>query len=172
MMKRLVILGAGGYGRTVADMARQSGQYETICFLDDQQTAENIVGKCTDYIQFADVNTEMYPAFGNNEGRLKWMDILNEARIKIASIIHPTAFVSNTASIEEGVMILPKSVVNTNCIIRRGGIINCGAILDHDCIIEEGVHICLGAIVKAENRIPRVLKVEAGEIVENRKYPL
>ena len=56
-MKRLVILGAGGYGRTVADMARQSGQYETICFLDDQQTAENIVGKCTDYIQFADVNT-------------------------------------------------------------------------------------------------------------------
>ena len=29
-MKRLVILGAGGYGRTVADVAAQSGQFEQI----------------------------------------------------------------------------------------------------------------------------------------------
>ena len=171
-MKRLIILGAGGYGRTIADIAKQSQKYTEILFLDDQQKGDNVIGKCADYIKYVDSNTEMYPAFGNNEGRLKWMDILKKETVKIPTIIHSTAYVSDTATLEEGVMILPHSVINTNCVIQRGCIINCGAIVDHDCIFEEGVHVCLGTIVKAENRIPSVLKVEAGEIVENRKYPL
>ena len=171
-MKRLIILGAGGYGRTIADIAKQSQKYTKILFLDDQQKGDNVIGKCADYVHYVDPNTEMYPAFGNNEGRLKWMDILKKETVKIPTIIHSTAYVSDTVTLEEGVMILPHSVINTNCVIQRGCIINCGAMVDHDCIIEEGVHVCLGAIVKAENRIPRVLKVEAGEIVENRKYPL
>lgn len=40
------------------------------------------------------------------------------------------------------------------------------------CVIEEGVHICLGAIVKAENRISKCMKIEAGTVIENRTYPL
>ncbi len=172
MMKRLIILGAGGYGRTVADMAKQSGEYDVICFLDDQQIADNIIGKCADYVHLIDANTEMYPAFGSNEDRMKWLDKLREANVKIISIIHSTAYVSDTVTLEEGVMVLPNSVINANCVISRGCIINCGAIVDHDCVLEEGVHVCLGAIVKAENRVPRVSKIDAGEIIENRKYPL
>ena len=53
-----------------------------------------------------------------------------------------------------------------------GNIINCGAIVDHGCVLEEGAHVCLGAIVKAENRVPRCMKIEAGEIVANRTYPV
>ncbi len=172
MMKRLIILGAGGYGRTVADIARQSGKYEAIFFLDDQQISADVIGKCTDYLKFADTNTEMYPAFGNNEGRLNWLNRLKENNILIATMVHPTAYVSSTVVLHEGVMVLPNSVINTNCLVHRGCIVNCGAIVDHDCVLEEGVHVCLGAIVKAENRIPRALKVEAGEVVENRYYSL
>ncbi len=40
------------------------------------------------------------------------------------------------------------------------------------CVVEEGAHICLGAIVKAENQIPKCMKVEAGTVIENRTYPL
>ena len=64
------------------------------------------------------------------------------------------------------------AIVNTGCEVKAGCIINCGAIVDHGCILEEGVHVCLGAIVKAENRIPRCMKIEAGEIVANRIYPV
>lgn len=71
-----------------------------------------------------------------------------------------------------GTAILPNAIVNTGCEVECGCIINCGAIIDHDCILEEGVHICLGAIVKAENRIPKCMKIEAGEVVKNRTYPL
>lgn len=57
---RLIILGAGGYGKTVADIARQSGKYEQIYFLDDgQETSDLILGTCSEYMKFADGNTEI-----------------------------------------------------------------------------------------------------------------
>lgn len=76
---RLIILGAGGYGKTVADIARQSGKYEQIYFLDDgQEKSDLILGTCAEFLKFADGNTEMYPAFGNNEMRLDWMEKLSD----------------------------------------------------------------------------------------------
>lgn len=92
---RLIILGAGGYGKTVADIARQSGKYEQIYFLDDgQETSDLILGTCLEYMKFADGNTEMYPAFGNNEMRLNWMKKLSDAQIVLPRLIHATAYVS------------------------------------------------------------------------------
>ena len=169
---KLIILGAGGYGQTVADLARQSGKYEAVSFLDDNASGADIIGKCGDFAAFSNGNTDMYPAFGNNQGRLNWLDKLEDAGIPVASVIHPTAYVSPTAIVEAGSMILPKAMVNTGCVVKRGCIINCGAIVDHGCVLENGVHICLGAIVKAENRIPACMKVEAGQVIENRTYPL
>lgn len=169
---RLLILGAGGYGRTVADVADQSGKFEQILFLDDSVYAENVLGKCAEYAAFADENTVFYPAFGSNENRLMWLDRLRSGGCRVANIIHPTAYVSPTAVLAEGCAVLPHAIVNTGCRIEAGCIVNCGAIVDHDCILEAGVHVCLGAIVKAENRIPRCRKIEAGEIVANRTYPV
>ena len=169
---RLIILGAGGYGQTVADLARQYGKYEAVSFLDDNASGVDVIGKCGDFAAFADGNTEMYPAFGNNQVRLNWLDKLESAGIPVASIIHPMAYVSPTAIVEAGSIILPKALVNTGCVVKRGCIINCGAIVDHGCVLEDGVHVCLGAIIKAENRIPACMKVEAGQVIENRTYPL
>ena len=61
---RLIILGAGGYGRTVADAAAQTGHYSEICFLDD--ASMDAIGACAEYQNFKDINTEFYPAFGNH----------------------------------------------------------------------------------------------------------
>lgn len=169
---RLIILGAGGYGRTVADVAAQTGMYESILFLDDNSQAEDVIGKCADYSAYADENTVFYPAFGNNEGRIAWVKRLGEQGCKIATIIHPTAYISPSVRIMEGNAVLPHAIVNTGCVVKAGCIINCGAIVDHGCVLEEGVHVCLGAIVKAENRIPCCMKIEAGEIIANRTYPV
>ena len=167
---KLVILGAGGYGRTVADIAEQSGKYDEIIFLDDN--SDIAVGKCADYAKFKAEGTEIYPAFGNNSGRLDWLNRLNAEGINIPTLIHKTAYVSPKAAINEGTVVLPNAVINTDVIIEKGCIINCGAIIDHGCIIEEGVHICLGAIVKGENRIEKCKKIEAGEVVQLRTFPV
>lgn len=171
-MDRLLILGAGGFGKVVADIARQSGSYLEVAFLDDGTEGCKILGKCKDYLWFADERTAFYPAFGNNELRLQWIHQLQQKKLPVATLVHQKAYVSPTARIGEGVVVLPGAVVNTGTVLKEGSIINCNAVVDHDCVIEEGVHICLNATVKAENQIAQYTKIEAGMVVENRSYPL
>lgn len=168
---RLIILGAGGYGKTVADIARQSGKYEQIYFLDDgQEKSDLILGTCAEFLKFADGNTEMYPAFGNNTVRIQWENKLLEAGISLAKIIHPLAYVSPLAEVASGCVIMPYAVVNTGTKIKKACIINIGAMVDHDCILEEGCHLAPGAIVKGENHLPEEMKVDSGEVVPLQYY--
>ena len=165
-MKRLVILGSGGYGHTIADVAHQLN-YSTIV-LDDADSAHPL----STFSSYIDENTSFIHAFGNNAFRIAWINRIEEHSGQLATLIHPTAYVSPTATIKSGTVILPHAVVNTDVVVGKGCIINLGAIVDHGCILEEGVHICLGAIVKGENRIVRLSKIEAGEVVERGQYPL
>lgn len=167
---RLIILGSGGYGQTVADIASQSGDYEQILFLDDRNPSA--YGSCEKYVELIDACTAFYPAFGNNELRLSWLDRLEGANARIATLIHSSAYVSPTATVLSGAVILPHATVNTNVTVGRGVIVNCNAAVDHGCVLEDGVHVCLGAIVKAENQIPTCQKIEAGAVIENRTFPL
>ena len=171
-MKQLLILGAGGYGRTVADVARQLGCYGRIDFLDNLQTGERILGKCDDYRRFLEEYEELYPAFGNNELRVRWLNRFLSEGIAVPTLVHPRAYVSPEARLESGVVILPMAVVNTGVTVKNGCIINIGALVDHDCVLEEGVHLAPGAIVKAENRIHTGAKIDSGVVIENRYYPL
>lgn len=159
-MERLVILGAGGYGRTVADFAEQL-DYSTIV-LDDADPSHPLSA----FQSYINPTTSFIPAFGNNSFRMEWIKRVEENGGQLATLIHPTAYVSPTAVINPGTAILPHAIINTDTVVGKGCIINLGAIVDHGCILEEGVHICLGAIVKGENRIGKHSKVEAGEVVE------
>ena len=170
-MKRLVLLGAGGYAQTLADLVAQTRAYKEVIFLDDNPAAKNTRGVCADYVNFKDPETAFYPAFGNNAVRMKWLKQFAAEGLTVPNFIHPTAYISPTVKLETGVVVLPLAVVNTNCHIKGGCIVNCGAIVDHDCKLEEGVHVCAGAVIKAENRLPAGLKVEAGEVILNRVYP-
>jgi len=163
---KLIILGAGGYGRTVADVAEQLG-YD-VSFLDDHSTIA--IGNCTDYEKYIAEDVAFYPAFGNNEARVGWINKLIQSGCSIPTLIHPTAYVSPRARVEMGTVVLPKAVINTGTFVMAGCIINCGAIVDHDCILNDGVHVCLGAIVKGENHIPACMKIEAGQVVNNREF--
>ena len=163
---RLIILGSGGYGHTVADIAEQLG-YNCI-FLDDSDVSHPL----SSFVDYVDVDTEFIPAFGNNAFRLEWIDKLQAAGAALATLIHPTAYVSPKAVIGPGTVVLPKALVNTGVVVERGCIINLGAIIDHGCVIEEGCHICLGAIVKGDNRIIALTKIEAGEVIQARQWPV
>lgn len=167
---KLIILGSGGYGRVVADVAEQLGKYESIHFLDDNDTRDDVLGKCSDYSGFADGNTEFYPAFGNNELRMKWINELLEKGMNFATIIHSSAYISSTVTVGAGTVILPKAAINSHTTIGRGVLINMGALIDHNCTLGDGCHICLGAMIKADNHIPAGLKIEAGQVIENRTY--
>ena len=172
-MRKLLILGAGGYGKTIADVAQQLCCYDKIAFLDDAKAGmAGVLGTCDEVYDFADETTEVYPAFGNNESRMAWIARLLSHDITVPTLVHPDAYVSPRANLGAGVAVLPKAVVNTGVTVKTGCIINIGALVDHDTVIEPGCHLAPGAIVKAENRIPAGSKVDSGTVIDNRQYPL
>lgn len=160
MNKKLIILGSGGYGRTVYDIAEQLGYSITV--LDDADQEHPLAS----FERYIDDDTEFIPAFGNNEFRLQWIHRIEEAGGKLATLIHPTVYVSPKAEVSTGCVILPGAIVNTGCKVGKGCVINLGATVDHDVVIEDGAHLCVRCIVKGENRISRFEKIEAGEIIE------
>ena len=103
-MKKLMILGAGGYGKTIADLARQLGVFQKIAFLDDSKAGTpGVLGTCEDFLQFADGDTAFYPAFGNNAIRMAWLERFQDMGILVPTLVHPRAYVSPTATLYAGV---------------------------------------------------------------------
>lgn len=163
-MKSLLILGAGGFGRMVAETAQALG-YEKVVFLDDAVKDEAVIGMCCDY----EIRHEEYPvavaAFGNNKMRLYWTDKLLEKGYEVPAIVHPSAVVSPSAVLEPGCFVMQRAVVNTNTRIGRAVLVNSGAIVDHNSVVCAGAHVGLGSVVKSDCTIESGCKVEAGEVI-------
>ena len=107
----LIILGAGGYGRTVQDIAEQLGYKTTI--LDDATDFP-----LDSFVKYISNDFEFIPAFGNNQFRLKWIKIISDAGGKLEKIIHPSSYVSPKAMVKPGTVVLPKAVVNTDIVVE------------------------------------------------------
>ena len=97
--------------------------------------------------------------------RDKLLRNLQKYGYNVPVLIHPTAYVSRTATIGIGTVVEPKAIVNANSYIAKGCVISVGSIVDHD--VEAGIccHINAGAIVKAGGKVENFRKLEAGEIV-------
>ncbi len=171
---RLIIVGASSFGKTVRDIAIQSKKYEEIVFLDDDLQHDNneVVGVVCDFGKFISESTEFIVAIGDNKRRYNILICIAEAGGKIARLIHPTAYVSPTATIGVGTIILPNASVGTDVVIAYGCIINMGSIIDHKVFLGVGVHIAPGAIVKGDNVIESFSKIESGEVIQRGTFPI
>lgn len=158
----LLIIGAGGHGRVVAEVAEACG-YDQIAFLDD--SSSEAIGKISDIEKFVMQFEHAFVGMGDNKLRRELIGRLENAGYKIPVLIHPTAYVSRTAAMGKGTVAEPKAIVNANTNIGIGCIISIGSIIDHDVMIGDYCHINSGAIVKAGARVDSFAKLEAGEVV-------
>lgn len=158
----LLIIGAGGHGRVVKEVAVAMSMYNRIDYLDDY--LDVAIGKFDEYTNFKNEYEYAFVAIGSNELRSKWVEKLIEAGYKIPVLIHPTAYQSQMVKIESGVVVLPKAAIHTNVVIKQGSIIGMGSLVDHDVIIDEFCHINTGAIVKANCKVNTYTKLDAGEV--------
>lgn len=163
-MKSLLILGAGGFGHMIQEMAGILG-YERAVFLDDAVKGADVVGKCCDYRAFVKNYDTAVAALGDNGMRLYWTEKLMEAGYHVPPMIHPSAVVSPSAVIGNGTFVMQGAVVNTHTVVEHGVLINSGAVVDHDSYVGCGAHIGLNSVVKANCKIDSKRKVEAGEVV-------
>ena len=162
MGKKLLILGAGGHGQVVAEAAEDCG-YTEIAFLDDN--SEMAIGKISEADQFKELYSDAFVGIGNNQLRSDLIDTLRNIGFHVPVIIHPSAYVSKSAKIEEGTIVEPKAIVNAHSVVGEGSIISVGSIVDHDVKIGRCCHVNSGAIIKAGAKIDNHQKLEAGEVV-------
>lgn len=166
---KLLIIGAGGHGKVVkevaAGIADEYGikKYDRIDFLDDK--AECAVGKLSDLEMIAKDYDEVFCGIGNNQVREKLLCRCKELGLKIACIIHPTAYVSPSAVIMPGTVVEPKAIVNAGSLVGFGCIISAGAIVDHDVVVEDFCHVNVGAICGAGSRVAKGSRIPAGEVI-------
>ncbi|USL43539.1 acetyltransferase [Priestia megaterium] len=149
-MAKLLILGAGGHGKVVSEIAQLMKQWEEIAFLDDREDISevlgiSIAGKLADLPALRSEYEYAFVAIGSNTARLKWTEKLSHHGFKIPILIHPSSIVSAKSSIGEGTVIMAGAVINTDARIGRSCIINTASTIDHDCILHRGVHTSPGA---------------------------
>lgn len=141
----LVIYGAGGHGHVVAEAARAAG-YPVLGCLDRRAVApDRTPAPQLDPADPRLAEAVFLVAVGNNAVRRSIAGDLCDQGHSLATVIHPTAFVSATASIGQGVFIGPKAIVNARARIGDGCIINSGAIVEHDGVMGSFAHIAPGA---------------------------
>lgn len=147
---KLLILGAGGYGQAVAELADLSGKWSEILFADDQwpdKTQVNgykIISDIKNLVVSKYLNCWGIAAVGNNTLRKEWHAVLEDLGIQLATLIHPNTTISPSAKIGRGVTIMAGCVLSSNIVINDGVILNIGTLLDHDVTIQEYAHLSVG----------------------------
>ena len=168
-MKKLMIIGASGHGKVVADIAEKN-EYEKIGFLDDNTSLKEcvgfpVVGKSSDVDKYKD--WEFVVAIGNATVRQQLQNRLERQNYKIAILIHPRAVIGLGVEIGAGTVVMAGVVVNSGTSIGKGCIINtCGSV-DHDCVIGDYVHISVGAHLAGTVHVGQSTWVGIGAVISN-----
>ena len=145
-MKSCAILGAGGHGKVIAEIAELNG-YQNIIFFDDRwpnfSSTEHwsVIGNTN----LLEANASEYDlvvvAIGNNQTRYSTQLKLSSLGANFNVLTHPSAVISKYSKIDHGTVVMANAVVNPFSNIGKSCIINTGAIIEHDCNLAEGVHL-------------------------------
>tara|TARA_Y100000389_G_C17323414_1_gene444254 strand:- start:180 stop:779 length:600 start_codon:yes stop_codon:yes gene_type:complete len=145
MNKKIAIVGAGGHGKVVGEIALLS-QYEIIDFFDDKENEIKgfpfTISGSLDYLKDHLKDYDAYfVAIGENKIRSNIIAWLKKQKMNIVSLVHPRSTISKFSSLGIGTCVMANAVINPGVLIKEGVIINTSASVDHDCVIEDFAHI-------------------------------
>lgn len=148
MQKKVVILGASGHAKVIADIVKKNNDL-LIGFLDDNLEIQNkiifdskkVLGTIEDVYKYSDC----YFIIGIGNNKFRKMISNKYSKLKWYTAIHPNAVIANEVEIDEGTVIMAGTVINTGTKIGKHCIVNTSSSLDHDNILEDYVHISPGS---------------------------
>tara|TARA_A100000164_G_scaffold279510_1_gene251682 strand:- start:214 stop:813 length:600 start_codon:yes stop_codon:yes gene_type:complete len=169
MNKKIAIIGAGGHGKVVGEIAVLN-RYDSIDFFDDKKNniekfPFKIIGNleelrnCIKYYDF------FFVAIGNNKIRCDIILWLKKEKKNIASLIHPKSTISQFSSIGIGSCVMANAVINPGTFIKEGVIINTSSSIDHDCVIEDFAHISPNCSLSGNVRVGKFTHLGTGTSV-------
>ena len=167
MSNRLVIIGAGGHGKVLADNALKNG-YTDICFVDDKATGEcigfPIIGTCDEIGNLDDGATDFIVAIGDNEIRKQFAERYN---VHWTTLIHPSAQIGIGVSVGTGTVVNAGAIINACATVGVHCIVNTGAIVEHDNVIGDFVHLSPGAALGGTVKVGSLTHIGIGAVVRN-----
>lgn len=161
MAGRLLILGAGGHGRAVADLATECDW--SVAGFTDRSPGPGVLGEDGDVAALAR-SAKIDGAVvgvGNTAlaQRARLFALLKSAGIEAPSLVHPRAVVSRSSVIGEGSVVFPGGVLGAHVTVGANAVIYSGVVIEHECRIGDHAYISPGAVLSG------AVTVEAGAFV-------
>jgi len=157
----VVIVGAGGHGKVVLDILRAMDQHRIIGFLDADTTLTGlevggvkVMGQVNllPRLRHQKIRGAII-AIGDNRVRASYARLVTDAKLELINAIHPSATVSESASIGKNVVVAAGAVICTEVKLGDSVIANTSCVIDHECEIGEASHICPGALLAGRVRV-------------------
>ena len=167
--RKIAIIGAGGHGKVVGEIALLN-KFKTIHFFDENvNEIEKFPFKVLGNLKLLKKNQDNYDYFfvsiGNIKTRHKKIEWLKKNKMSLTSLIHPKSIISKLSFIGIGSCVMANAVVNPGAIIKNGVIINTSASIDHDCVIEDFAHISPNCSLSGSVRVGKFTHLGTGTSV-------
>lgn len=153
-MKKLIIVGAGGYAKSVLDSVDHMN-FEMVGYLDDvkpkgaDHQGYPVLGSAIDCLPHPEEYV-YFVAIGNNNKRKAWFDKLKERNLSLINVIDKSALVSRAATIGEGSFIGKLAILNHGSSVGDNCVINTRALVEHGCHIKDHVNISTNATLNGD----------------------
>ncbi len=154
---KLVVFGAGGHSRVVADLAICAG-FEVLGFVDESMPLGQLIlgravlGKAS-WLKGRGQELVVALGIGDNRTRAASFQACQDAGVACPPLIHPRASVSASATIGEGTVVMAGAVVNAEAALGRGVIVNSGAVVEHECPVGDFAHLSPNATLGGRARL-------------------
>jgi sugar O-acyltransferase (sialic acid O-acetyltransferase NeuD family) len=165
----LVVVGAGGHGKVVADILLAAGETVT-GFLDDDERASGtrvlglpVLGTRTWLASSPGARVAL--GVGSNTARARVAAACIDAGAELVTAKHPRAVIAPSARIEEGAVVMALVVINADAVIRRGAIINTAAVIEHDCEVGAFAHVSPNAALAGACKVGARAHVGIGAVM-------
>lgn len=164
----LLIVGAGGHGRVVADAALDLQHWTNINATDAD--ASKCVGELLSGVPLLggeqlqmDGSVVVHIAIGNNYFREK--ESIHWGRANLVKIVHAHSRVSKFSTVESGCFVAAGAIVAAATKLGFGVIVNHAAVIDHDSIVDEFTHIAPHATLGGGVHIGKRVLIGSGAVI-------
>ncbi|MCL6415809.1 NeuD/PglB/VioB family sugar acetyltransferase [Aestuariirhabdus sp. Z084] len=164
----LLIIGAGGHGKVVADAAEAAG-WQSIEFVDERWEQINLNNRWNvsgDLDAALARSDGVIVAIGNNATRLKVVIDLKRRGAPLVNVIHPSAVVSSYVTMGVANVLVAGAILNIDVMLGDACIINTAASIDHDCSLGDAVHVSPGAHLAGEASVGDRTWIGIGAVVK------
>lgn len=161
---RVVVLGAGGHSREVADLVFACG-HTVACFQDDTLVGVHVPTGIPIVREWTTIGGDVATiAVGDSSARRAMYERL-KSQLPFPVLVHPVASVSQYAKIGAGAQVMQYVVVSAAATVGDNVILNVGCFVAHDCIVGAHSHIAPGVLIGGGASVGEACLIGSGAIL-------